>query len=406
MPTRVTSTVVKEEIPTGQQAQPNPFYDRPFWEVISTIDWAKGDHVVRVYRADERWLSAGSPPENKFTEEFNEDTIRQRWGGGRYLLWLYGPPVSKGGNPITVQIGDFHVELEGQPKLDSYYRPPQNVPVRTDGNGTGDARDLLLETLIAEVRALRQGPNLMEQAFQQSMQIMATAYKSAATIVKSETPAGAAPGSGDLLRAEFEKAMIQRLVNPPDPTESLKGLAGMAGAVITAIKEIGGLSGGGAKFNVVEAIVGQLPALGEKVVATLHEQRLLAQEQTRQMQIQSGATRTLDVQPTAPPNPENAAAPAAPAEAPREPVVSLQDMVLLRLRDVIRNEPDATGEDIYDFLEGFAPPYIEQLKKLTREQIVEIFSATPILKEVASHPRLPKLIDEFLVVANKEPPSS
>src|ERR1700680_4006606 len=94
---RVKKTTYTEVIPTEDRspsdAKPSPFYDRD-WEIVvqalTKEEWL--GHKMRVYRAGEKWERGSAPVDNIFKATFSEDDLRARFGGGKYVLWLYGPP--------------------------------------------------------------------------------------------------------------------------------------------------------------------------------------------------------------------------------------------------------------------------------------------------------------------------
>jgi hypothetical protein len=54
-----------------------------------------------------------------------------------------------------------------------------------------------------------------------------------------------------------------------------------------------------------------------------------------------------------------------------------------------------------------ADSLVNQISQLSRDQIIMLFKAEPILATVAGDPRLPQLIDEFLAAVKEDaaPPS-
>lgn len=410
-PTRrkVTSTVVTETLPTGQGAQVSEQYNRPFWEVIHSLtpeDW--NQHLVRIYRADERWEQTASPHENKFTEDFNEDDIFQRWGGGRYLLWTYGPPSGK-----KVVIGPQRIELEGAPKI---YAGGGAAAQQVSADPRSSS-DPVLQMLIEEVRELRRGgaPAMMQETMKQSMDILANTYRSAAAVVRETQGSG---GGGDDELREFRRMMMQKMMNPPDPMESIKVMVAMGTGIVTAVKELSGsLSLGGGKQDWMTLFADKLPMLGEKAVEGIREYRLIEEAQERRAGMQGG--RIIDATPNAAAAPADPAAPAGQA-APGPTAVPPQQTqeadvpgpsiawVLLKVAKTIETseQTQATGEDLYDFLMNIAPELVDQLKGQKRDDIIALFRNHPQLsmvlgkKTVVDNPRLPKMIDEFLACAN------
>lgn len=407
--TRITSTVVKETLPARDGAYPEEFYNRDFWEVIHSLtpeQWAF--HLVRVYRCDERWEKGGAPEENKFTEDFTEDTIREKWGGGRYKLWLYGPPKS-----CKLVMPPERLQLDGQPHAlngsTSYYRPPDAPAAPTNSNGRSST-DILLEAMLAEMRESR-GGNMIQDAMKTSLEIMGTAYKSAAAVIVAPRTES---GGGDDIEKQLRQAMLNKFLNPPDPTESLKGIIAMVTAVTTTAKELG-LGGGGGKPDILGSLIDKLPQVIEKAVGGMHEYRLASEAQRDSLQIQA-QTRVIDIPANQPPTqsvPTQAAtqpqpATTSPAAQPAKPeVVEIKgpsdEWVLLKLVDIIEKTDD-TGEEVCQFLHYNAPSVLKQVSAMSRDNILALFAQHPILARVSTHARLPVLIDEILAALNPDSP--
>lgn len=407
--TRVTSKVetVKETIPAAQGAQVSEFYDRPFWEIIHSLtrdEWRS--HLVRVYRSDERWEHTVSLQENKFTEDFSEDTIFAKWGGGRFLLWLYGPPEGK-----KLVMAPFRMEIEGQPKF--FSGAPAAGAVESRSN------DPVLQMVLDEMREMRKtsGGSMLQDTLKASLEIMATAYKSSAAVIRETSPgAGAIGGVVDEFEKQFRQALLQRMLEPPkaqDPMESIKAMVAMGTGIVSAVKELSGSLALGGKQDIWAIFADKLPMLGEKAVEGLREYRLAAEAQTKAISLQGG--RIIDATPvgtgTSPADTGTTATTGQPPASQQTPeVVEVQGpsltWILLKVQKTIEEseQTQATGEDLYDFLINIAPEIIDQLKGQPRDQIIHLFrthpALSPALGKVANHPRLPKMIDEFLAVAN------
>lgn len=408
--TRVTSKVetVRETIPVGQDAQVSEFYRRPFWEVIHSLtpeDWR--NHLVRVYRSDDRWEHSVSLQENKFTEDFSEDNVFSKWGGGRFLLWLYGPPEGR-----KMVMPPFRLEIEGQPKAWSGMSPSGQPAAEARTSG-----DPMIQMLVEEIRELRKsgGAAMMQQTLQQSLDIMATAYRSSAAVIREGNATSG--GGGDDELKEFRKLMMQKMLNPPDPMESIKVMVAMGTGIVTAVKELSGsLSLGGGKQDWMTLFADKLPMLGEKAVEGIREYRLIEEAQERRAGMQGG--RIIDATPNpaaAPADPAaqgSQAAPGPTAVPPQQQEADVQGpsiaWVLRKVANTIETseQTQATGEDLYDFLMTIAPELVDQLKGQKRDDIIALFRNHPQLapvlgkKTVVDNPRLPKIIDEFLACAN------
>lgn len=408
--TRIRKTVETEVLPPASQssdARPSEWYDRDWWELMADISrqrlWlsqSTNGHQVRIYRADDGWRQTSSPPENKFTEFFNEETIRSKWGGGRYILWLYGPPD---GSKVVAR--PYRLDLEG----------PQKTPAIAFPAGGGGVEQLVAvmaeqqRQLIEELRQAR-GGNLTADAMKNALEIQAMGMKSAIQMqmpVQGPLQQSRLDKVLDELIAALVPAMLKKFTDPTDPIESL-------GKVVEAVKGVSGLLGGGKgdKPDTLGTIVNALPSVLDKAMGGLREIRLAAEAQERAARIQQG--RILEVQPTAPGTESASSTQIAeppstvppPQQLTPEQLKEIEDAVFLKrimekIVTAIETDPQCSGESLYDFLQNTAPEIIPQLKAGTREQIIEYFRRDSILSRVAEHPKLPQIIDEFLAIAKE-----
>jgi hypothetical protein len=415
---KVTSTVIRENLPdapSGREAYPEKFYDREFWEVIHTLtpeQWRS--HLCRVYSADDRWVQSAGLENNKLQEDFDEDVIRARWGGGRFILWLFGPPLSSAGNPATMVMAPFRLELEGPRRQGSA------APTAVGNGGPSSDANLtfLLSEMMKELRELR-GGDMAKEAMRQSLDIMSTAYKSAVASVHQATPA--APSVTDEIELQLRRAMLERFLNPPDPAAGLNSMVTLFTAAAGALKTMtGGLGLGAGKPDIIGSILEKLPTLMDKGLEGFKEYRMAseAQERSLKMQIQSQGSRVIDAQPVATQTAGTEPAAAAPQAAtqagnqvpPGKPPVRevtevtppSDEWILLRLVEIIEKTDD-TGEEVVQFLHYMAPGILNQLSVMSRDSILGLFATNPILARVSTHSRLPKLIDEVLATLKPNP---
>lgn len=406
--TRITSTVVKETLPGtigDRQAIPADFYNRDFWEIVHSLsDDQWRDHIVRVYRCDDRWEKAGSPPENFFKIDFDEGDIFGRWGGGKYKLWMYGPPKYS-----KIVIEPFRLELEGQPRIGG-----TATPVANGGQMVGATPgDSLILQILQEIRDQRQmGPNLLQESLRASMEIMSTAYKNAAATVGAQAASGGAPRTEDEFEKEFKRAMLQKMLNPPDPLASITAIGSIAAAFAGVMKEVTtSFAGGATKPDAMSMIVNALPNLGEKVVQGLTEVRLTAEANASAVRSQH-APRVIDQQPAPAPSPGASPAPSAgptgvaPAASPPATTEQTKEAIVIQwiMEQIVERiqNTDMSGAALYDWLSDTAPSIVDQLKTMPKEDLLKLFANTPVLVPASTNPRLPKMIDEFLA-ASKEP---
>ncbi len=415
--TRTRQVIETEVLPQNSRSEAiaTEFYDRDFWEIISDIGrlnrW--GDHLVRVYRADDRWERGAALENNKLTDNFNEETIRKNWGGGRYLLWLYGPPT---GTKLVAR--PFRLELEGPT------RSGPSAGARGESLGGDPTSQMLLRELLDELRASR-GGELGGKAMQNALDIQFRAMEQAIQLMSQRISApAAAPAQSPFdgifkeLLAALIPALIAKFTNPGSPLDDLSKVAEAAQKFSTIL----GGGKGGEKPDAMTAIIGNLPALGDRLVSGLREYRLANEAQERAMRLQAG-NKVIDVQPatpaggeaTAPAAPVTPAPPVTPAvQPPERPLTEEERLQIAQIEQgiymkkifekiavTIANDPECNGESLYDFLINTCPEFIPQMKAATREQIVMFFRGDAILSRVADHPRLPQIIDQFLEIANK-----
>jgi hypothetical protein len=413
IPKKITkTTVVTTQAVGADDAEALPFYRRDFWEIINTLtpeDWH--EHLVRVYRADDKWENDTAPEGNKFTDHFDEDSVRAKWGGGRYNLWLYGPPS---GTKMVRR--PFRLTLAGAPKYSH------------GANGTGNGEDssalkMVLAELLQELRAAR-GGTVGQDALRGALDLQAAALKSGVETVRSLNPSAAAPaekssleramdklmeititrmmsGEQDPFQKKIQEVMLDRMLNPANPIEQVR-------TILTAVKDITGAGGKTDFSTIANTFVAQLPTLIDKAATGVREYRLANESAERVFKLQKehnlGGPGVIDVPASSEAAPSPAAASSAPQTATPAPAAATVvevggptiEWVQLRIVQIIQKNPEATGEDLYDFLEAVAQELNDQLGAQTAEGLVEIFKSQPILAKIADHPRLAKIIDQYL----------
>lgn len=402
---KTTTVTTIKETDGSNSAEPLPRYKQPFLEIIAGLtpeDWQQ--HKVRIYRADESWGNPISLEGNVFQAPFDEDTIRAKWGGGRYLLWLFGPPDAK-----KVVVSPFRLHLDGAPKA---------VP----GHSNGASSDVLamLQMMMEELRASR-GGDLTQTAMKGALQLQAEGLKSGVQTVRELNPTGeqkktrldelfekfmetkimemmnGGPAK-DPFRDKLETAMLEKLLNPADPLTKAK-------EILTAVKDL--LPGGGSGKTDVAALantfLNNLPSLADRAVSGMKEYRLASEAQERTFRLQNDG-RVIDM-PASPHAPGAAGTPASAAAAPpaSSPVEDVHgptiEWVQLRIVDAIEKNAEAAGEWLYDFLEAVAPEVNLQIGGYSPEQLMALFESQTILQRVAKHPQLPKVIERYLADA-------
>ena len=412
--TRFRKTTETEILPprgtSPDDAKPTPFYDRDLETVVTALtpdDWSR--HIMRVYRSNEKWERGAGPVDNVFNGPFTEDDIRARFGGGRYMLWLYGPPKKQ------TLVGRYQVELEGPPVMNSV---PRN------GNGQLSSGDSIA------LEAMRMASNPEFARFQ--MESMKAAVVTAIELVKSQIPAAQNPL--ETLRAAKEILGVGGQQNSLLDTIRVLKEIGIIGSpqtkgiedvlqMITTLKTSGLISSGVPKADPLSTFAANMPMLADRIVTGFHELRLRAEADERTTRMQHGQMRpndpgviTLDGQPPAPAPEPGAPAAAAAATDPPGTITEKQAQAIITQYNLARlvagiKQPDATGQDMYGFLLNAWPEVLDELVKLDKNTLLAFFKSREMqiqqlgfdtLAEVGDDPRLPKMIEEFLKIAKEE----
>lgn len=417
---RIRTTITKETLPPAESQSPSdaksqPFYDREWETVMAAItpeEWK--EHVARVYRANEKWDKTSSPIDNTFTAPFVEDDIRARFGGGRYLIWLYGPPKKQ------TLVGRYQFELEGMPIIgQSVPRPMNGAAPAADGSGVA-------------IQALQMvsNPQIMQSMFQmfnlamtESIQMIRAqmpaqrdpleTLKNAKEILGLGTPA---PGGGllDTIRTLKELGLI----GSPEK----KGIEEVL-AMITTLKTSGLIPAGAPKADLMTTFATNIPMLADRIVTGFQELRLKTESEERSLAIQRG--QVIDVQPRSATTDAPAAGSTAPPAAPAPPLrveqldPKLVQSILVRekMTRLVAGiqQPESTGQDMYDYLLNAWPEALDELAKLDAQTLLMFFKSREmqmaqlgcdLLFEVAEDPRLPQMIEDFLKIAKENASAS
>jgi hypothetical protein len=415
--TRFRKTIESEVLPprgaSSGEARATEFYDRDLDVVVNALtkeQWA--EHIMRVYRAGEKWERGAAPVDNTFGAPFTEEDVRARFGGGKYVLWLYGPPKKQN------LVGRYMLELEGQPIINSV---PRN------GNGTGDG------TNSVAIEAMRMYAN--PEFVRMQMQMVVTAATEAMSLMKSQIPSAQNPletlraakeilGGGNSTGGLLDTLRVLKelgLVGSPEK----KGIDEIL-SLITTLKTSGLINSGVPKADLASTFAANVPMLADRFVAGLESMRMRAEAEERTVRMQRGEMRPGDpnVITVENQNPAQSAAPSPPngaAPSPSQSATSVTPEVaqaiiaqahLHRLVAGIK-QPDSTGQDMYDYLRNAWPEILDELAKMSKETLLAFFKSREmqrqyfqceILAEVGEDPRLPKMIEDFLAIAKKDAP--
>jgi hypothetical protein len=415
---RVKKTTFTEVLPaeaSPTDAQPSKFYSDTWENVVNKLTQAQwSEHLVRVYRAGEKWEQGAAPVDNVFTGPFSEEDIRARFGGGKFILWMLGPPKKH------TLVAKWQVELEGAPIINS-------VPRNGQAAGT--------ESVAIEAMRLYANPQFM----QLQMDVMRSSMLTALEMVKGQMPSQQNPletlraakeilggGNGDHSLLDTIRVLKEiGVIGSPEK----KGIDEILG-LITTLKTSGLIPSGAPKADLAATFANNLPMLVDRVVNGLHEFRLTSEANERAVrlnrgEIKPGDPNVIDVNPTPPNSPATQAAPSTTGAAPT-PAVSganpsqtsitpevaqtiIAQSHLHRLVMGIKN-PKSTGQDMYDYLVNAWPEILDELAKMSKETLLAFFKnreaqiqyfGADTLAEVGDDPRLPKMIEDFLRIAKE-----
>lgn len=418
--TRITKevTITHDVGNTGAEEERRRWYrETDFWEVIGQV-MGKPGHMVRVYRADDNWKTASSPADNKLTEPFDENTIFQKWGGGRYILWLY--------ENASVMRSPYQLEIEGVPRVNNMAAPNTVMGPTVDGQ---TAVSLEALRMASNPEVMRTMMSLFLEASKQSMEMLRAQMpqqqnplellRAAKDLFAPSGPpvAPAADPFRDFITAAMPK-LLERLLTPGDPLDSIKSV----GAILDATKAF---TGQNVKADWSSTLLAQLPALGDKVISGFKEWRLGTESNERMIRIQNHLpptdARVINVDDT-PPQPAAATPnPPAPLAAPQQPETQIAQpgtmpWFLLNLERFICT-PASTGADIYEFVASchgafLMPEDVFQILTKDKETVVlalrQWFTETfgpdnEHLKRVVADPqRLMSVIDEYMAAVEAD----
>jgi hypothetical protein len=408
---RVKKTTFTEVIPAEDRspadAQPSAFYAED-WETVvhkMTADQWSG-HLMRVYRADEKWDRTSSPIDNTFSAPFTEEDMRKRFGGGKFVLWLFGPPKKQ------TLVAKYRVNLDGDPIV--------NTIPRMSSSQSGDVVALEAMRMASNPDFIRMQMEMMRAAAMQAMEIMKSQMPVAQNPLETLRTAKEILGVGtspqtsllDTLRVLKELG----LVGSPEK----KGIDEILG-LITTLKTSGLISSGVPKADLASTFAANLPMLADRLVSGFQEIRLKTEAEERVIRMQHGGTVsadpkviTLDGKSAAATQSAPAAAQPAASEAGKPLDAETVSAIIVqhhlhRLVQGIKH-PDSNGQDMYDYLVNAWPEVLGELVKFTKDQLLIFFKSREmqmqqfgcdVLAEVGDDPRLPKMIEDFLRIAKE-----
>jgi len=393
-----------------------------FWEYVEALTPEKwNEHIVYLYREDPKVSTYSG--EFAYLDKFVgyievrpgvqvpmeergivEQAIKEKFGGRAFRLIC-----KRGKERVTVG----KCVNEAPPKY-----PDANPQQFAGPLPNAGATDASVASKAIDAMAAQQ-PDAMRLA----MDVLRTASD---IVMKSGQPHGPVtpPTESDIDR-EFKRAMITRMLNPPDPlaefakykelfqpqqNQLVDKLVGMA---LERFMTPAPVTSG--RTTLLDLGREALPVLASAVKETMHEYRLSAEAQVRAMELQRGMPGPTIVhanpQPAAPLPAEPApAAPQQSAPAADAGVPSFQwieERIAKIAKDLSFTVDEAVDETL-SFLYNvdprivgllLDPPKLDPRLKPGEEGLLQLFQYEPILQQVPVGPRLTEYIKKFVVAA-------
>jgi hypothetical protein len=378
-----------------------------------------------------------------FSEPVTLETIRSNFGGGRFRLNL-----CKNGRWHT----SHEFEIEGQP----VYDPNRERPA-TNGNGNGNVGIGDLVTMLRE--ELQRSRDGQAPGGEEVIKMLTSASEKAMEIVTKQTTPATDPASqlnalltaakslADLRAPQSNglgelgqylgpllKAVMEKLISPPDPLAELQKMAGL----IDVLEKIRGGAGDAPpkdwRAAAVQAVTNHLPEILDTFKTTSANTVAANQARARAAEVIRGAAPAA-VPAAAPTNPApaSAAAPAppvhsngglrlvprdsvdetpvqqgAPAETATASPLSVEEhRHALKINVVNLFMHGASGSSIASYVEDVDPEFAADFGKYTTDQIISFFATDEILKVMVdstlppSDPTFPTRLHEVLADARE-----
>jgi len=414
--TKTTTTVVTDPVEQAviPAAAPLPEPSEDFWKYIESLtadDWKK--HHVSLYR----YPLAQTKPQKlgRYVKTYkaenplvNEDQIFDEFGGSQYDALLRGP-AADGSGRVTL-IAKHSWEMDG---------PAKNPwAVSTSATQTPPPSDTaaILETLLKHLQSLQASKNPAQDP----------AVKDSIALIQQLTTAMPKPEGVKELIAGL--ASLQQLTGNGGGGNSLVetikvlkelGIIGAErksmAAEIKEIMEIAGMmgGGGGGKRDWVTSLIDAAPTIIEKVTPIADRFADAARNNARVAEIRSGR---VPVEPAARPAPALAAAAATPAaaaptaESPASRVVAAPEtepatpkplfvapnLEWVKARAVQLFAAGKSGDLIAEWLDSIDDQLGNFLASMDEEKFAAFVKADPILGEIATAPRFPEFVAQFV----------
>jgi hypothetical protein len=386
-----------------------------FVEALNEADWASGHYRMRIERGQPTWKSEDRVFVADLSVKILPPEIQQRWGGGDYTIWFKGPP--KGQQILYKKL----LRIDGAPIATNSHSNGNGSSI--PGGVSNDPLVRLIEMMDRRMQLMEEtiksatGSGVVNQAVQQAVSLSAEVFKSATTSATNTLQSlnGNQPGRPDPmaeLNIKFMTLMMERMMNPPTPTDPIKTF----GEMVAAIKGLGILGGGGPAANpwaqIGAQVIQSLPQAIHEGVKGLEFWSKAEENRFRTAAIMRGGNPepiNVSSHPAAP-------APVAPGAPPAPPPVAVApspevamssfDPVERGLANILNN-PALTIEDAANqaaaLMENLMPGLADRVASSGEDQILQLFEIRPILQQVPKNPRLTEFIKKFMEVVRGAP---
>lgn len=399
------------------------------WEYVEALneaDWASGGYRFTIERGRPEWKSEDRVFVARIAEKITPEEIAKRWGGGDYTIWFKIPPKGQ------------QLKFKKLLRIDGAPLPNGTAPAVGTGGGSFAGAAGSNDPIIRMLDMMERRFASLEQKFEQSTGIGANndAVKQAvlltgdvfraATTAATGTLQGIAGGnnggaaSSPMMEMQmmFMKAMIEKMINPPQPTDPIKTF----GDMMAAIKGLGILNAGGPAQSPWTAIgvqaIQAIPTAISEASKGLELWSRAEEMRYRTAALQRGQNpEPINVRPQPaahPPAPAPVAAAPPPPQAEYNPDGGAQDMNLRQLEavetglvNILNNQTlsiDEAANAAASMIQSLMPGAPEALANSGEAELLKLFQQRPILaRGVPQNPRLTEFIKKFIEVVGVAP---
>lgn len=427
---QVKEKITRERILPASEAARDGAAMPDFWEYVEALTPEKwNDHIVYLYREDPKVSTYSG--EFAYLDKFVgyievrpgvqapmeergliEQAIKEKFGGRAFRLIC-----KRGKERVTVG----KCVNEAPPKYPD--ANPQQFAGPLPNAGTTDAS--------VASKAIDAMANQQPDAMRLAMDVLRTASE---IVMKSGQPHNNPPAAAPVsdIDAELKRAMINRMLNPPDPlaefakykelfqpqqNQLVDKLVGMA--LEKFMSPAPAVSGRTTLLDLGRDI---LPSIAGAVKDSIHEYRLATEAQVRGIELQRGMNPStpMHANPLAPaalppavetaaPSVQQPAAP-PPGEGSGMPSFPWIEQRIANIAKDLNYTVDEAVDETLSFLYNvdprivgllLDPPTLDPRLKPGEEGLLQLFQHEPILQQVPVGPRLTEYIKKFVIQAKE-----